>query len=113
MSLSMGNVTFDCADSMAVGAFWAAALERPLDDGSSADFASIPANNGQPGWFFIKVPEGKSGKNRVHLDLEAEDREAEVERLVGLGATRHADHDHDGARWTVLSDVEGNEFCVV
>jgi hypothetical protein len=48
----------------------------------------------------------------VHLDMHAQDWEAEVARLVGLGATRLGDHDEHGTRWTVLADVEGNEFCV-
>lgn len=48
----------------------------------------------------------------MHLDLAADDREAEVQRLVGLGAARLADKDEYGHRWTVLRDIEGNEFCV-
>ena len=54
----------------------------------------------------------QGAKNRAHPDFSAEDREAEVERLVGLGASVVADHDESGVRWTVLQDVEGNEFCV-
>ncbi len=58
------------------------------------------------------VPEPKSGKNRVHVDLMAADRRAEVARLQGLGATVVDEYDEWGVQWTVLSDVEGNEFCV-
>ena len=52
-------------------------------------------------------------KNRVHVDLATEDLEAELERVVGLGATRVADYDESGTRWTTLSDPAGNEFDVV
>ena len=65
-----------------------------------------------PTWLFAKVPEPKRAKNRMHVDLAAADHEAEVVRLVGLGATRVADVDEWGYRWTVLQDPEGNEFCV-
>jgi predicted enzyme related to lactoylglutathione lyase len=117
MTLHLGNLTVDCDDTLRVAAFWSAALDRPIDDEPSEHFASIGRDGGgdggaQPGWFFIKVPEGKAVKNRVHVDLHADDREAEVARLVGLGATRLSDHDEWGATWTTLADPEGNEFCV-
>ncbi len=65
-----------------------------------------------PNLFFIRVPEAKAVKNRVHVDLASDDRDAEVTRLVGIGARHVADHDEGGASWTVLHDPEGNEFCV-
>jgi len=58
------------------------------------------------------VPEGKMAKNRVHLDLAAEDRVAEVDRLVGLGATLVHEKEEWGVHWSTLQDPEGNEFCV-
>lgn len=61
---------------------------------------------------FIAVPEGKTVKNRMHLDLQADDRAAEVARLVELGATVVHDKDEWDTRWTTLTDPEGNEFCV-
>lgn len=61
---------------------------------------------------FLAVPEPKTAKNRVHLDLECDDRRAEVARLVDLGATHVADHDEWGISWSVLLDPEGNEFCL-
>ena len=61
---------------------------------------------------FVKVPEPKIAKNRIHLDLMAPDPEAEVDRLVKLGATWVADLDEYGHTWTVMADPEGNEFCV-
>jgi hypothetical protein len=121
MSLLLGNLTLDCAEPLKVAAFWSAALDRPVDDGAVDGFASIGASGGDgtsggddagPGWFFIMVPEGKTVKNRLHVDLRADDREAEIERLLSLGARRCADHDEGGMCWTTLADVEGNEFCV-
>jgi hypothetical protein len=113
MALHLANVTIDCDDTLAVARFWSAALGRPIDDGASDGFASIGwGDDSRTGWFFIKVPEGKEAKNRMHVDLHADDREAEVDRLIGLGAKRHSDHDEHEVRWTTLVDVEGNEFCV-
>jgi hypothetical protein len=72
--------------------------------------------DGRTRLLFIEVPEGKTVKNRLHLDLRPVDgtREQEVERLLGLGATRVADHRRlDGSGWVTLADPEGNEFCVL
>ena len=113
MSLQLANITFDCADSARVGAFWSAALNRPLDDGPSEWFASIGRGDAsQPVWLFIKVPEAKQAKNRCHVDLRADNRAAEVARLLSLGAQHHSDHAEHNLQWTTLLDVEGNEFCV-
>jgi glyoxalase superfamily protein len=113
MSLRLANVTFDCADPAAVAAFWSAALDRPVDPDPSDYFASIgmTAKDG-PAWYFIKVPEPRTAKNRVHVDLVADDRDKEIARLLELGATRGDDHDEFGVAWTVMSDPESNEFCV-
>jgi predicted enzyme related to lactoylglutathione lyase len=113
MTLRLANVTLDCDDTARVSAFWSAATGRPIDEGASDHFVSIGIGDAtQPGWFFIKVPEGKAVKNRVHFDLHADDHDAEIERLLGLGAQRFGDYDEFGTRWTTLVDVEGNEFCV-
>ncbi len=56
------------------------------------------------------MPEGKTVKNRSHLDVIAADPKAEIARLVGLGATRVADRDEYGYTWTLMADPEGNEF---
>lgn len=114
MALRVGNVTFDCDDALVVGRFWSEALGRPLDEGGDEGFASIggadPARV-EPAWYFEKVPERKTAKNRVHLDLFDPDPSA-VERLTALGATVVAEHEMAGHGWTVLQDPEGNEFCV-
>ena len=125
VTASIASITVDCADALVVGTFWSAVLGRPLDDGASSDFAAIafagrrdtagwaPLGPGeQPTWLFVRVPEPKSAKNRLHLDLAAPDVEEEVARLVWLGATRVTDTDEYGYTWTVMADPEGNEFCV-
>ena len=126
MTVSIASVTFDCADALTVARFWSVALDRPLDPGASSDFAAIgfagrrdavgwaAAGEGDEGltWMFVRVPEPKTAKNRMHLDLMAADVEAEVQRLVAAGATRVEERGEYGYTWTVMSDPEGNEFCV-
>ena len=118
MTLGIAAITFDCEDAATLSAFWSRALDRPVDPSeqdTGGFFASIGMSDptpGQPPMMFIKVPEPKTAKNRVHLDLNASDRAAEVDRLVGLGATIVHDKDEWGVRWTTLNDPEGNEFCV-
>jgi Glyoxalase-like domain len=113
MTLRLGNITFDCADAARVGTFWSMALNRPIDAGPSEWFASIGrGDDSQIVWLFIKVPEGKQAKNRVHVDLSSDNRDGEVARLLALGAKHLSHHDEHGLKWTTLLDVEGNEFCV-
>jgi len=116
MALKVGNITFDCDDVLKVAGFWAAALERPLDDGSSEFFASIggaDADRAEPAWYFSKVPEPKTAKNRMHLDLTSSDPSV-LDDLKALGASYVGEHEIPGAdhHWTVMQDPEGNEFCV-
>ncbi len=73
------------------------------------------ATSSSPGWSSVPVPEGKQVKNRLHIDLApgpSDGHEAEVERLVSLGASR-VDVGQAGSPWAVLADPEGNEFCVL
>ena len=123
MSVKIAAVTFDCHDALVVGRFWSAAIGRPLDPGASSEFASIgfdgrraragwaPAERDtDPTWLFAQVPESKTVKNRLHLDVVAQDVEAEIARLVELGGTHVADREEYGYTWTLLADPEGNEF---
>jgi len=115
MTLTLAAISFDCSDALRTATFWAAALDRKLDEGSSDEFSSIGLKEPTPGaaaWLFARVPEPRQAKNRAHPDLVAQDRPAEVARLVELGATVVEEHDEFGIQWTVLRDVEGNEFCV-
>jgi hypothetical protein len=109
-------VTFDCADAAGLGGFWARALDQELDPGASTAFASIglgDSGRSEPVWCFAQVPEGKSTKNRMHPDLITADFPAEVQRLIGLGASRQAEVEMGSMRWTTLLDPEGNEFDVI
>jgi Glyoxalase-like domain len=125
MAVTIASVTFDCADALSVARFWSAAIERPLDPKASSDFATIgfagrrdtagwgpTQHDGESTWMFVRVPEPKAAKNRIHLDVMAADPESEIDRLVGLGGTRVRDMEEYGYEWTVMTDPEGNEFCV-
>jgi predicted enzyme related to lactoylglutathione lyase len=115
------EVVIDCADHDTVIGFWSEALvgwrRREVNEQYVAlvppddDRAAGPGPSPFP-LLFQKVPEAKVAKNRVHVDFRADDREAEVARLVGLGASILAEHCLDAFCWTVLADPEGNEFCV-
>jgi Glyoxalase-like domain len=125
MTVTIAAVAFDCRDALVVGRFWSAAIGRPLDPEASSGFASIgfsgrrdrsgwrPAErDADPTWLFARVPESKTVKNRIHLDVLATDLDVEIARLVELGATRVADREEYGYTWTLMADPEGNEFDV-
>ena len=108
----VGSVMVDCNDLERVVGFWREILgleERMRFPGYV--FLGRMSPKG-PRLAFQQVPEPKTVKNRVHLDLGAADPEAFITRATGLGATRLADHDLTGIHWTVMADPEGNEFCV-
>lgn len=138
------QVTFDCSDPAAQAAFWAEALhyivqppppgfdswddalnawEVPAEQRNDRSALVDPAGRG-PRIFFQRVPESKTSKNRVHLDLRAaagappearaETLEAECERLLALGASRVDRFEANGmdAVFIVMRDPEGNEFCL-
>ena len=109
--MRLDNVTFDARDPQRLAAFWAEAIGRKVER-SEPGFAMLASDAGEWRMLFIEVPEGKTAKNRMHLDFHVADRAAEVARLVGLGAIAHDTHDEHGIVWTVMTDPEGNEFCV-
>ena len=110
MTITAKMVTIDCADPRQLASWWADVLgTRVLADYD--EFIMVGAGAVVLG--FQRVPEPKSGKNRVHLDFEADDYESEIERLGGLGATVVTEHSTAGDfRWTIRRDPEGNEFDV-
>ena len=114
MTVKLANITFDCAEPARVAGFWSEALGVPVDADGNQWMQSIGRHDPAitPTMLFLAVPEPKSAKNRVHLDVVSEEREKEVLRLVELGATRVEDRDEYGIRWTVMLDPEHNEFCV-
>jgi hypothetical protein len=138
------QVTFDAADPVRLAGFWAEALGyvvQPPPPGFEtwpaflaaqgvpaqrwgAAAAIVDPQGVQPRVFFQRVPEGKTAKNRVHLDLgvgggpgtpldvQRERVRAEVERLTALGATAIEEHEELGVVWHIMRDPEGDEFCV-
>jgi catechol 2,3-dioxygenase-like lactoylglutathione lyase family enzyme len=113
------HVTIDCHDPYSQAAFWADVLgfvEDPDNPNAPDDPEAliIDPSGRHPGLLFIPVPEPKSVKNRIHVDLvPASTRDSTVDLLVTRGATLVADHRKpDGTGWAVLADPEGNEFCV-
>jgi predicted enzyme related to lactoylglutathione lyase len=109
MALRVACVTVDCSDPGRVADFWVEALGWE----KSGDRVEPP--NGGIYLEFVQVPEGKTVKNRLHIGLNTRDLDAEVERLIGLGASLAWEETlPDGwpFRNVVLRDVEGNEFCL-
>jgi predicted enzyme related to lactoylglutathione lyase len=129
MALRWYSVVIDCHDIAAQARWWAAALDWQITYEADDEVCIMPPHAasqegtpwGQrfPEWCFVQVPEGKTVKNRLHLDLAphtSQDRDAEIERLLQLGARRvdvGQDESDDAVTWTVLADPEGNEFCVL
>ncbi|GAA4968936.1 hypothetical protein HD597_008687 [Nonomuraea thailandensis] len=117
------DVVVDCRHPASLARFWAAALDgyavAPYDEGELArlrelgvegpeDDPTVLVEGGPVRLWFQRVPERKIVKNRLHLDLRADDLDSEIDRLVDLGAELLETHDD----WVVLIDPEGNEFCL-
>lgn len=115
MTSHVHHVTVDCADAYELAAFWAGVLGASLaDDDFPGDPEALVETPGAA-LLFVTVPEPKGVKNRIHFDIQPDDRtrDEEVERLLALGATLVADHRKPNGRgWATLADPEGNEFCV-
>ncbi len=99
----------DCADPPGLARFWQQLLggEVGVDDEGDAELTG-----GAVGLDFLRVPERKTVKNRLHLDLRSDDYDAAVAHALSSGASR-ADDVYDGGSWQVLRDPEGNEFCIL
>jgi hypothetical protein len=122
----IADIVVDCAHPASLARFWAAVLDdyavapydeeelarlraEGVDDPEDDPSVLVQAGPGRPRFFFTRVPEPKTVKNRLHLDLRAQDPAAERSRLTGLGARVVAELPD----WTVLADPEGNEFCLL
>src|SRR5713101_4944150 len=105
MTLALLSLSIDCGDAGKLAAFWAAALGRPVDPGATPESAAIAPGDSDatgPRLSFHQVPELKTVKNRLHLDLITGQTEAETSRLLGLGATQLRVFEQDGRhRWTM------------
>ena len=112
MALEWEQLIVDAIDPVALGRWWATALEWVVVNDDPEEFEIRPAPDRLPGLLFARVSERKTLKNRLHLDLRPDDRDAAVARLLDLGAA-HTDVGQGEQSWVVLSDPEGNEFCVL
>jgi predicted enzyme related to lactoylglutathione lyase len=113
MAMKFDEICIDAADIHGLAAWWAEVLgwkREPTDDGDVMLFA--PPGSG-PNWLFVAVPDDRVVKNRIHFDFRPDDQQAEVERVIAMGA-RHVDIGQKGDEsWVVLADPEGNEFCIL
>jgi predicted enzyme related to lactoylglutathione lyase len=121
MTLRLQSITVDAHDPAALAQFWADVLGWKIGEGVDDIEVWIerelgdPNNTGFPDILFLKNPDTKSVKNRLHLDLRPDDQATEVARLEKLGAMRIdiGQNETEGCTWVVMADPEGNEFCVL
>ena len=128
MTIRWYSVVVDCRDVAALSRWWAAALDWRIIYEAADEVVVvppvamdparyIPPLERGPGLIFVPVPEGKTAKNRLHIDLAPSPdagQEAEVRRLEALGARRvDVGQDPEKVSWVVMADPEGNEFCVL
>ncbi|MCE0485749.1 VOC family protein [Ornithinimicrobium sediminis] len=128
MALRWYTVVVDSRDVHAQARWWAEAMGWHVVHESDDEVVIVPSwvtpevlegipwEQRGPGMVFVPVPEGKQDKNRLHVDLAphtSQDREAEIRRLLALGARRVDVGQGEDVSWTVLADPEGNEFCVL
>jgi hypothetical protein len=112
MALEWEQMIVDARDPVGLGRWWQEALGWVVVNDNPEEFEIRPAPDQLPGLLFARVPEPKTVKNRLHVDFRPDDRDAEVERMLGLGASR-ADVGQGDQSWVVLADPEGNEFCIL
>ena len=118
MTPVVSHLTIDAADPYALARWWSDVLGWSFVWDAAEDEEEVaiePLDGGATGWLFIKVPDAKVAKNRLHADLRppnGSDQPTELERLLSLGATR-VDIGQGDVPWHVLADPEGNEFCLL
>jgi catechol 2,3-dioxygenase-like lactoylglutathione lyase family enzyme len=115
-SLFAVAVAIDCADAAALARFWADVLGRQVAEGGTSERTVLLAGGGDisgPCFVFNRVPEAKTVKNRLHLDIISDTFPAEAERLLRLGARRLRDQQASTTHWTTFADIEGNEFDLI
>ena len=112
MSLEWEQVVVDAHDPHALAAWWRDALGWVVIDEDEDEVEIGPSADRMPGILFGSSDDHKATKNRLHLDFRPDDQDAEVRRLIDLGASR-VDIGQGDQTWVVLADPEGNEFCVL
>ena len=118
MTLRIQCMCIDTTDPARLAAFWQSALgwRRTLEQDDEVVLEppeGSPEDGVAPDLLFLRVPESKTGKNRLHLDMRPEDQAAEVARLEALGASRADVGQGPEVSWVVMADPDGNEFCVL
>ena len=118
MDIRIQCLCIDSTDPARLATFWQSALgwRRTFEQDDEIALeppAGSPEDGVAPDLLFLRVPENKAGKNRLHLDLRPKDQAAEVTRLEGLGATRADVGQKEDVGWVVMADPDGNEFCVL
>ncbi len=118
MAVRIDSTCIDARDPVAQGRFWSEVLGWRITEEDDEEVLLQPPEGSReagivPELLFLRVPEEKAVKNRLHLDLRPDDQAAEVARIEALGATRADVGQGDEVTWVVLADPEGNEFCVL
>ncbi|GAA1458686.1 VOC family protein [Williamsia maris] len=116
MTSRLDTIAIDCHDVSALADFWTQVLGWQVLEREGDGYLAIgPADGSSPGIDLIAVPEAKTIKNRLHLDLRADGctTKEEIDRVVSLGARRVDVGQDPSVTWTVLADPEGNEFCIL
>ncbi len=113
MAVRFYTIVVDSRDPASLARWWAEALGWQVVFEAAEEVAVAQNEDTYPGLVFVPVPEPKTTKNRLHIDLAPDDRDAEVQRLLRLGATRADVGQGSDKTWVVLADPEGNEFCVL
>ena len=112
MTLTLGMVNFDTDDAEALGQWWAEQMGAEIVQNHDGFFVVVAGGSLPVLMAFQKVDQPTPGKNRLHLDLTAVDLEAEVDRLVQVGARIVGRRGDESFRWVTMADPQGNEFCV-
>ncbi len=112
MSLHIDWIAIDCAEPGALARFWTEALDYQVVNNDPNEPLLAPKDGSRRRLLFLRVPDEKVVKNRLHLDLRPDDQNAEVARLERLGAKR-VNIGQGSVSWVVMADPEGNEFCVL
>ncbi|OBJ79768.1 glyoxalase [Mycobacterium gordonae] len=110
--LTFEEICIDAADPTTLGQWWARALGWQHEIDEEGDVRLTAPHGAGPSWMFLRVADERIVKNRIHFDFRPDDQEAEVRRLLELGA-RPVDIGQGRQSWVVLADPEGNEFCVL
>jgi predicted enzyme related to lactoylglutathione lyase len=109
------SIVVDARDPSALARFWAAVLDYRISCEEPDEVEIVADEQTAPGLVFVPVPDDKQVKNRLHIDLNPDDQQAEVDRVIGLGARRVevGQSRASDVTWVVLADPEGNEFCIL